>query len=102
MGTSSSDDVEHSDNKHLVELEPDSSTLNRFGFGNGYIASAGGAESFDRFAGALGDDWYSYPGVETCELTPCGLASGISIACADDVLTGEVSYSPSDGCKWNG
>jgi hypothetical protein len=44
-------------------------------------SSAGGADSFERFAGALGEDWYSYPGVETSELTLRELESGISMLC---------------------
>lgn len=42
-------------------------------------SSAGGADSLERFAGAFGEDWYSYPGVETSELTPWELESGISM-----------------------
>lgn len=98
-GAGASAGVEHSDNEQLDELEPGSSTFNRF---NGYIDSDGGAASFNRFAGALGDDRHSYPGVETSEFTLCELDSGISIDCVDVVLTEDVSYSPSEGWRWKG
>jgi len=94
-GAGASAGVEHSDNEQLDELELGSSTFTRF---NGYIDSAGGADSFNRFAGALGDvDCNSYPDVEASELTVCELDSGISSDCVDVALTEDVSYSPSEG-----
>lgn len=77
LSTSESGAVEGSDGEGEAgntQLEgsgqgPASSTRNRLG--NGYMpsSSAGGADSLERFAGAFGEDWYSYPGVDTSELT---------------------------------
>jgi len=86
--------VEHSEIEQLDGLELGSSTFSRF---NGYLDSAGDADSFNGLIVVLGDvDCNSYPDLEVSELT-CEFGSSISIDGVDVAVTEDVSYSTPEG-----